>query len=420
MELYRLRFGARRDGGLDRRDFLATAGRLGVGLFGASALGLPLLASRTAADPQPFKIGWVRPTTGRLASSFAPLYIGGLIAIDEINAAGGIMGRPILPQEEDDEGSPAKEPALVKKYQEAGIGVLCGPTGSSQTLASLAVATPGKIVQATYANAAEVGDGAKYPYHYQCTFNTVQQGAVAVQHLVEAVKVKKIGILQENTAFGEQATASSTAALAKAGLKPVDVQVYPLNAPDLNAYVSNLRKAGAEGVVAWIANIPNLAMAFNAMASLKWFPPITGHNSLFQDAIFDLVPAEALQNVYGTHYRTLTFTATEAPGPLQQELARKIRLHPEAKGLEVVVADSPYYDFLHVLKHVIEDAKSFEPGAIKRGLDNLRGYKGMLGTLNFSESNHTGIALEDVALASVASGRDQRAHGCFRERAKSV
>jgi branched-chain amino acid transport system substrate-binding protein len=415
-----LRFGLRRDGALDRRGFLTTAGRLGAGFFGASALGLPLLAAPARAAAEPFAVGWVRPTTGRLASSFAPLYVGGLIAIDEINAAGGILGRPILRQEEDDEGSPAKEPALVKKYQEGGIKVLCGPTGSSQTLASLAVTTPGKMVQATYANAAEVGDGAKYPYHYQCTFNTVQQGTVAVQYLVDALKVKKVGILQENTAFGEQATAASRAALEKAGLTPVDVQVYPLTAPDLNAYVANLRKAGAEGIVAWIANIPNLAMAFNAMASLKWFPPITGHNSLFQDAIFDLVPAEALQNVYGTHYRTLTFTESAAPGERQQKLAAKIRGVAEAKGLEVVVADSPYDDFLSVLKHVIEAEKSFEPEAIKRALDNLRGYPGILGTLNFSPTNHTGIALEDVALASVLSGMYPRAKGCFRERANGA
>jgi hypothetical protein len=116
----------------------------------------------------------------------------------------------------------------------------------------------------------------------------------------------------------------------------------------------------------------------------------------------------------------LTFTATEAPGEHQQQVAAKIRGYAEAKGLEVVVADSPYYDFLHVLKHVIEGEKSFEPALIKRALDNLRGYKGMLGTLNFTATTHTGIALEDVALASVLSGRDPRAQGCFRERAKSA
>lgn len=405
-------FGARPDGSLDRRGFLRTAAGL------AAVLGLPPIGAAVAAEP--FRIGWVRPTTGRLASSFAPLYVPGLIAIEEINAAGGIMGRPIVRQEEDDEALPAREPAIVRKLQEEGINVICGPTGSSQSLSSLAMTTSAKILQATYANAEELGDGKKYPYHYQCTFNTGQQATVAATYLVETLKARKIGILQESTAFGEQATAATKVALERIGLKPVDIQVYPLNAPDLSPYVRNLQKAGAEGVVAWIANVPNLAMAFNAMASLKWLPPITGHNGLFHDSLFDLVPAEALKNVYGTHYRSLTFTAAETPGERQQEYARRIRAYPETKAAEAAVAGSPHYDFLHLLKHVIEQEKSFETEAIKRALDSVQGYRGMLGTLSFTSERHTGIGLEDIVLGSVASARDARANGVFRERAPGL
>jgi ABC-type branched-subunit amino acid transport system substrate-binding protein len=413
----RLSFGLRVDGSIDRRDFLHTAGRLGVGALGASSLGLANMG-RAQAQQQPFTLGWIRPTTGRLASSFSILYIGGLIALEEINAAGGIMGRPIARAEEDDEASPAKEPAIVKKLQGDSINYIVGPTGSSQALSSLATTTPAKIIQATYANGAEMGDGTKYPYHYQCTFNTNQQGEIAVRYLVENLKLKKIGILQENTAFGEQATAASRATLKKLGLEPVKVEVYPLNAPDLNTYVGNLRKAGVDGLVAWIANVPNAAMAFNAMNTQKWFPPITGHNGLFVESIFDLVPPEALTNVYGTMYRSLMWTATESPGPRQVAFAKKVATYAEAKGSGVTVANSPYYDFLHVLKMVIEGEKSFEPEKIKRALDNVKGYAGLLGTINFSPENHTAIGIDDIALASIASGKDPKSMGVFRERAK--
>lgn len=408
-------FGLRRDGSIDRRDFLRTAGRLGVGAFGASSLGL----AGIAAAQQPFSLGWIRPTTGRLASSFSYLYIGGLIAIDEINAQGGILGRPITRVEEDDEASPAKEPAIIKKLQGAGVNFVAGPTGSSQALSSLATTTPAKIVQATYANGAEMGDGGKYPYHYQCTFNTNQQGEIAARYLVETMKLKKIGIIQENTAFGEQATAASRATLKKLGLEPVKVEVYPLNAPDLNTYVGNLRKAGIDGLIAWIANVPNAAMAFNAMNAQKWFPPITGHNGLFLDALFDLVPAEALTHVYGTMYRSLMWTDTTYPGARQVAFAKKVAsYYPEGKGSGVPVANSPYYDFLHVLKMVIESEKSFEPEKVKRALDNVKGYQGLLGTINFTPENHTAIGIDDIALASVSSGKDPKSMGVFREMAK--
>ncbi|MGZ5961534.1 MAG: ABC transporter substrate-binding protein, partial [Rhizomicrobium sp.] len=95
---------------IDRRALLRLAAQAGVAVLG--------VGSAFAQQQAPFKVGWIRPTTGRLASSFAPLYFGGLIAVDEINAAGGILGRPIARVEEDDEASPAKEPGIVRKLRD--------------------------------------------------------------------------------------------------------------------------------------------------------------------------------------------------------------------------------------------------------------------------------------------------------------
>jgi branched-chain amino acid transport system substrate-binding protein len=396
---------------IDRRALLRLAVQVGVGVFGATSPGF-------AQPTPPFKIGWIRPTTGRLASSLAPLYTGGVIALDEINAAGGILGRQIVRVEEDDEASPAKEPGIVRKLREQDIGTFAGPTGSSQSLASIAATTSAKIVQATYAAAAEAGDGRKYPYHYQIMFNTDQQADVCVEYMVRTLGLKRIVVLQENTAFGEQAAAATKTILQKKfGLVPVSEQVYPIAAPDLSAYVANLQKAGADGVIGWIANVPNAAMIFNAMRTLKWFPPVAGHSGLMLPALFDLVPAEAVKNVFATYYRNFSWTDTEQPGARQLAFASKLAQYPEAKGNEINVAAAPYYDFLYCLKAAIEAEKSFEPEAIKRGLDNLRNYKGLLGDISFTPENHAGVGVKDVVLVSLASGQDARAMGCLRARA---
>ena len=275
-------------------------------ILGAAAA--TLVAGRAQAEADPFRLGWVRPTTGRLASSFAPLYVGGLIAIDEINAAGGILGRPIEREELDDEASPAKEPSVVKRLAGDGVRYICGPTGSSQSLAALATTTPGKIINTTYGLAAALGDGKKYPYHYQMIFNSDQQAIAVVRHLVDVLKIRKIGLLQENTAYGEEIAVSTRRELKLRGLDPVDVQVFPITAPDLSGYVSNLQKAGAEALCLWLSNTPNTVMAFNAMTSLKWFPPIAGHTSLFDEALLKLVPEDALRTVFGTYYRAFTWS----------------------------------------------------------------------------------------------------------------
>ncbi len=66
---------------------------------------------------------------------------------------------------------------------------------------------------------------------------------------------------------------------------------------------------------------------------------------------------------------------------------------------------------------MIEQERSFEPAAIKHGLDQVKGYKGLLGTFNFSPDNHYGLSTADVAISPVLSANDPRANGCFRGRA---
>lgn len=376
-----------------------------------------LVAPQTQAAGEPFRLGWVRPITGRLASSFAPLYVGGLIAIDEINAAGGILGRQIVREELDDEASPAKEPSVIKKLAGEDIRYICGPTGSSQSLAALASTTPAKIINTTYGLAAALGDGRKYPYHYQMIFNSDQQAITVVRHLVDVLKLRKIGVLQENTAYGEEIARSTRRELKLRGLEPVDVQVFPITAPDLSAYVANLRKAGADGLCLWLSNTPNTVMAFSAMTTLDWHPPTAGHTSLFDEALLKLVPEEALRNVYGTLYRSFTWSETEAPAERQQAYARKIATYPEARGVLVNAALSPHYDFLTLLSTIIAAERTDDVERIKAALDGVRNYPGMLGKINFSPDNHCAIGADEMVMASVASASDPRAQGIFRARA---
>ncbi|MBR0820200.1 ABC transporter substrate-binding protein [Bradyrhizobium liaoningense] len=392
---------------LDRRLFLG----------GVAALGASTLVRPGFADDDTFNVGWVRPTTGRLASSYAPLYIGGLIAIDEINAAGGIMGRKIARQEEDDEASPAREPAVIKKLQEGGVRYICGPTGSSQSLAALAVTTASKTITTMYAIASEAGDGNRYPWHYQCTFNSDLQAEMASRYLVETLKLKKIGILQENTAYGEQVVAACQTILKKLGVAPVGVEVFPITAPDLNGYVGNLRKAGADGVLFWTGSTPITAKGFNSMHSQKYYPAIAGHSSLFADSLLDLVPAEALQNAAGTYYKTLTWSDKEEIGSRQMDFAKKANAFPETKEAGVNVAGSPFYDFLYLVRAAIEQEKSFEPEKVKRAMDATKDYKGLLGNLTFTPTNHAAISVEDMTMATLLSGRDPKAMSVFRKRA---
>lgn len=395
----------------DRRSFLALAAQAGAGV----AAGVGFAPGLMAAE-EPFRLGWVRPTTGRLASSFSLLFIGGLIAIDEINASGGILGRQIVRVEEDDEGSPAKQPGIIRKLADANISYLCGPAGSSQTLASLQASTAAKIIQTGSALAADLADGNKYPYHYQLTYNTDLQAELIAAYAVKTMQAKKIGVLHEATAFGEQGANATVAQLKKLGVNPALVQSFPADVNSFDPYINNLQNAGTDVLVAWLANISNVAMAFRSMNSRGWSPPILGHNGLFADSLFDLVPIEALRNVICTYYKDMTYTATEYPGSRQVEYAKKIAKYPEAKAWAPSIVVQSHYDFLHLLRKTIEQEKTFDVAKVKAALDKVKDYDGIVGKIGFTPENHCGIKLDAMVFAKLASGRDEKAMGIFRER----
>ena len=113
---------------IDRRILLAHGARA------AAALATGSLFGRGAFAADEVKIGWIQPTTGALASSFGPLYLAADMALEEINAAGGILGRKLVKVTADDEGSPAKEPIVTRRLIDDGCKFILGPVGSSQAM----------------------------------------------------------------------------------------------------------------------------------------------------------------------------------------------------------------------------------------------------------------------------------------------
>lgn len=400
-----------------RRGFMRA---FGIGLGAAAGVSLFGCSPSGGGSSDAFRIGLIRPTTGKLASSFEPLFIGGEIAIKEVNDAGGIRGKKIEVVEIDDQGSPAQQPAVARKLNQDGIQYILGPVGTSQALASVAVTGPYKIVQSTYSNGATLGDGAAYPYAFQTSFNTTQQGYAAVTHLTQGLDVEKIAVLAESTAFGDDALAATEAELDKINLKPLRVERYSVDATSLDAQVKALYDTGADAVVAWIANIPNGALAFNAMHNLGWYPQVAGHSGLFGESIFDLVPDQAIENVYGTYVKNFTWSDTEEPTDRAKEFAAKLAEYPAAEGFEPPIVSAPFYDFVHILKEVIEDIDSEDPADVQEALNELEDYDGLLGKISFTEDNHAGLDPEAVALASVASAKDPKAQGAFRLRVPGV
>ena len=134
------------------------------------------------------------------------------------------------------------------------------------------------------------------------------------------------------------------------------------------------------------------------------------------DALLDILPPEALARVYVAYLKAYTYSATESPAVKQVAYVKKLLSYPESKGQEPNAAVSPFYDAIYAYKWAIETAKSTDPDEVKAAMETMKDFPGMSGTLSFTPDNHCSLGVEALAWCKLASARDPRAMGAFRER----
>lgn len=403
---------SRRFAVIDRRQLLKSGAAAGFATLAMPAILRPAFA----ADELP--IGWVLPLTGSLASTYSHLYRPGEIALNEINAAGGILGKKLVPVKVDDEGSPAKQPTVMRELMDKGINIVVGPTGSSQALSSLEVTTPAKAIQACYASAEEVGDGNRYPYHYQINFGARAQ---AVRHVdtLEALGVKKIGILVDDSAAGDSTKQAVIAELNKRGFEIVSEQIFPIKTTDMTPFLRKLRADGAEAIDSHISTNGDATQFFVGLSRIGWKPPTVGHTGLLYAGLPGAVPDDSrYEEVYAATYKPLTYTDTDGIPDKVKAFAKALSDAGTPDPLLPLAATAPFYDFLYLVKAAAEKAGSTDSDAIKAELDRFDG-EGFFGPIRFTPEVHQGYGPSALAMAVVNSTNEpisQESKGLYRRR----
>jgi ABC-type branched-subunit amino acid transport system substrate-binding protein len=400
--------------GTSRRGLLGLTGGVAAGAF-LSACGGNDKGDNGGSGTKTLNLGWIQAEGGTIGPVYAPFYVGADLAVKEINAAGGIMGMQIKVEKYNDKGDAANEPAAIRALQSK-CHFLVGPCGSSTAVAAVPAATTAKMIQNTFANATDLGDPTKYPYHYQIGWSAGQEGAFVTSEMIDKLGGTKIGILREDSAFGQDVIKSTMDELDGRGITPVSDQVYPFSTEtNLQPYVEKLKNAGADAILFWGAFTPQIILAFKAMSALDWAPVVAGHSTLLQQSVVDGVDAKVLEKAYGLTYKSLTFGGDTTTPQKTADYVNSIVADPKTKGAEFVSCTSPFYDFVYVVKQGIEDAGSTDPDKVKDALNKLTNFQGALNVISFSDTSHHGVANEDLALGSLLSANDPQAQLVYRK-----
>jgi len=235
----------------------------------------PSLAQET------IKIGILGPMTGPAADIGEPMMQGAKLAIDEINAKGGIpcgaTKRKLEPVVADDENTPAKSVTAAQKLiNKDKITVLLGPSGSGQALAVRQVAQDTKTVMVTPAiNDTIVSPDMPFIFRSACNSSDQVRGIVDLF----AGKYSKFAVLHDTTGYGEGGGTEFKKALASKGLTPVVVERYEVNTLNLMPQVTHIKNSGAE-FVCWFGVGADAITVGKLMKQIGLNIPVGGSNGI--------------------------------------------------------------------------------------------------------------------------------------------
>ncbi|OYX70350.1 MAG: ABC transporter substrate-binding protein [Rhizobiales bacterium 32-66-11] len=219
----------------------------------AATVMLGLSSTLAMAQQQPC-IGNSAATTGPAAFGGAAIKMGAEIAIDEINAKGGVLGKKLSFVQYDDAGAP---PRGVDNTRRIALADKCvAILGGYHSTVAVAQAEPVNEIGIPYvgvlaANTKAIENGANPNYMFRVSAKDKWVARFLVEQALKASKTGKVAFFYENTGWGNGALPDVKDAMAKAGKELVATETFNWNDQDMSPQVIRARDAGADVVLFW-------------------------------------------------------------------------------------------------------------------------------------------------------------------------
>lgn len=358
------------------------------------------LASGIAAA-QTVKIGWLSSLTGPLSSAAIAENQGVQLAVEEINAAGGILGRQIELLTRDTAGDPTKAVNFAQQLAFSDkVQFVIGPVNSGEGLATTPIVARAGVPNIVIGSIDALTDPKKYPRAFRVINTNTQWISTANDYALNALKRKKVAVIGDTTGYGTSSAKTAQELLDKAGIQPVYSVLLDPNKTDLADEMAKAKAAGADVVMPWSAATGLLARLLNARGDMGWDVPVVGHPALMAAQIRALLnKPEYWQNTFAAGYLSTTYDAAGKLPPRTQELVDKMR--PRLGGKEIDVLFwwiAMGYDTVKVIEHAVKTAGSTDPAAVQKALENTSHYEGVYGTYKWGPDLRNGFPDDEMAM----------------------
>ena len=377
-------------------------------------------ACAAAPAAEPIRIGVSGPFTGGSSPMGISMRDGIRIAAAEINAAGGLLGRPLQLVERDDQarnelGAQIARELVGREKVVAGVGIV----NTGVALASQHVYQEARIPMITaVATGTIVTRQFQPPRHpenfiFRISASDSIQAAMIVDEAIERRRFRKVAILADSTNYGQLGREDLEQALEKKGVRPVAVEKFNIRDADMTRQLLAARQAGAEVLLTYGIG-PELAQIANGAAKLGWAVPIIGSWPLSMSSFIDSAGPN------GEGARMPQTFIQEANTPKRKAFIEAWQKLSRAERMPSPSAAAQGYDGLLLLAAAIRQAGTTHGSRVREALENLREkVDGVIMAYErpYTRSDHE--AFDDpgqVTMGEVRGGRVVRAHEDTRKK----
>jgi branched-chain amino acid transport system substrate-binding protein len=366
-------------------------------LLGALPLAFALLAAPAKAEDT-LKLGLVAAMSGQSAKSGEAIVRGLSLAIDEINAKGGVLGRKVELLVRDDESNPAKGVVAARELvQREKVAAFFGGLDTPVSVAIVPFANQAKVpfmgVWAAGTPITQNGAAENYVFRVSAVDDLVD--VALVDYAAKKYDAKKPGLILINNPWGESNEKGLKAALAAKNLPYVGIEKFETNDVDVVPQLSRLKQAGTD-VLLLVANVAPSAQVVKSLDRMGWNVPIVSHWGPSGGRFTELAGPSAEK----VHFiQTFSFSGNSSPKAVAALDALK-KKYPEIKSLADVtpaVGIANAYDAMHLTALAIAKAGSTEGPKIREGFYAIDKYDGLIKSYQkpFTPTNHDALSASD-------------------------
>jgi branched-chain amino acid transport system substrate-binding protein len=356
-------------------------------------------AETSAAEP--LKIGYIGALSGNSATMGEPARLGMVIAFEEINAQGGVAGRPVELIALDDEANPAKSVTQANRLvqQDKVVAAIGGPN-SGTALANRQVFYEANIPELVSISTMDAIIDPSHP-----TFKTTFRLSASESYLIKTLsnymldnKFKNVGIIADTSAYGQTATQTIQKWFKELNIPISKVVNHEVSASDLTSQILQLKNAGSDAV--FIYNLgPDAALTLKTIKQIGWNVPVVGARGLNMQSFIELAGS------FGDGVIVPSDIDMNKPAVKEFKAKYDAKYGPAKDYMFAAMG----YESARLLFKALEISKGKGGDDLIKALESIQNYETLLGQpdarINFSATNHEAAQSKWNVLLTLKDGQ---------------